>query len=91
MKLNVRDYVWKRDGKKQRGFIAQEVEKVLPSAVQTVNDTTVGHNITDLKLLNLDPIIVDLVGSVQALQKQLITERNKRTDLEKKMHAILQN
>ena len=91
MKLNVRDYVWKKDGKKQRGFIAQEVEKVLPSAVQTVNDTSVGDNITDLRLLNLDPIIVDLVGSVQALQKQLITERNKRIDLEKKMHAALKN
>ncbi len=84
LKLNVRDYEWKKNDKKQRGFIAQEVEKILPNAVQIVNDTSTAgsRNISDLRLLNLDPIIFDLVGSVQALQNQILAERNKRIELE---------
>ena len=84
LKLNVRDYEWKKNDKKQRGFIAQEVEKILPNAVHIVNDTSTAgsRNISDLRLLNLDPIIFDLVGSVQALQNQILAERNKRIELE---------
>ena len=66
LNLTVRDYTWKKDGRRQRGFIAQEVEKIIPSAVQKVNETEGQHNIEDLRLLNLDPIIVELVGAVQA-------------------------
>jgi len=49
-----------------------------------VNDTSTAgsRNISDLRLLNLDPIIFDLVGSVQALQNQILAERNKRIELE---------
>ena len=65
------------------GFIAQEVEKIIPSAVQKVNETEGKHSIEDLRLLNLDPIIVELVGAVQALQKQLMEEKSKREALEK--------
>ncbi len=83
LNLTVRDYTWKKDGRRQRGFIAQEVEKIIPSAVQKVNETEGQHNIEDLRLLNLDPIIVELVGAVQALQKELMEEKSKREALEK--------
>ena len=59
------------------------VEKIIPSAVQKVNETEGKHSIEDLRLLNLDPIIVELVGAVQALQKQLMEEKSKREALEK--------
>lgn len=83
LNLSVRDYTWKNDGRRQRGFIAQEVEKIIPDAVQKVNETEGKHSLEDLRLLNLDPIIVDLVGAVQALQKQLREEKSKREALEK--------
>ena len=57
----------------------------MPDAVQTVPGGEDNPTITDLRLLNLDPMIVDLVGSVQALQYQMREERAYRRKLEKKL------
>jgi hypothetical protein len=83
--LKVRDFEWKKDLSKnsterrlRRGFIAQEVETIIPGAVQTVDGGDDHPSINDLRLLNLDPIIFDLVGAVQALKEELAEERRAR-------------
>ena len=94
-KLRVTEFEWKnksvgrRPTSRQRGFIAQEVEKVMPDAVQIVPGGDDNPKIKDLRLLNFDPIIIDLVGAVQALQSQLKEEREHRRELERSLAAFV--
>lgn len=55
------------------GFIAQEVEHVVPSAVQTKPSYKLrdGSKVTDFKTLERDMLIADLVNTVQYLVKRV--------------------
>jgi len=84
--LKVRNFAWHPAYKhttrqiKQRktGFIAQEINQVMPEAVQigTSIETFVDQNGKILKVdgmhtVNMDPVIMNLVGAVQALNIQV--------------------
>ena len=53
------------------GFIAQDVEKVLPQSVKTRKQEIDGVVIDDFKMLDVDQINKHLVGAVQHLMKRV--------------------
>lgn len=61
--LNGVDFNWKKDGKKSIGFIAQDVEKVLPELVHTNPET-------GLKAVEYGNITALLVEAVKELKKE---------------------
>ena len=83
MKLQVRNFNWKKSGEKNIGFIAQEIEKIFPSlvvdSVETApNDKGVeeptGETTKSLKYSVLVPI---LVKAVQELKAEIDELKNK--------------
>jgi hypothetical protein len=72
------------------GFIAQEVESVLPHVVARVNQTLAGIRHTDFRKVFYDKVMPHVVGAVQELDL-----RHRALHLEhqalKRAHAELQN
>jgi len=67
--LNGVSFTWKKDNKKSIGFIAQEVEQVLPELVDTnpaIDDPT-----KEYKSVNYSNIVAVLVEAVKDQQKQI--------------------
>jgi hypothetical protein len=66
--LKAKKYQWKDTGEEAIGMIAQEVENVVPLAVNQTND---------LKGINYTSIVPYLIGSIQQLQQKIkILENN---------------
>lgn len=61
-------YKWKADDKPAYGFIAQEVEKIIPDAV--------GTDDKGMKAVEYDQVIAPLVEAVKAQQKQIEALQN---------------
>lgn len=59
---------WKSDGSKSSGVIAQEVEKILPFAVNTNFDIETG---LDTKTVNYNTLIAYLIEAIKELDKKL--------------------
>jgi len=78
MKLRPVTYQWRADeaGNTEFGFIAQEVENVLPELVGKAPDETLKledgseRAITDVKSLNYSGVVVPLVKAVQELNSR---------------------
>ncbi len=66
-----------KDGK--LGFIAQEVEKIIPEMVSTHEEHIGNESIKDFRSINMDPLFPALVQAVKDQQK-LIDEQQKRID-----------
>ena len=63
-------FEWKNgDGSNNLGFIAQEVETIIPEAVTTL-DESLSKTIPDQKMLNKDLIIPVLVKAIQELKAE---------------------
>lgn len=66
--IPLRCFTWKHGhatyDKRKVGWIAQEVEQVLPKAVSTID----AYGINDCKTLNTDQIIAAMFGAIQKLQ-----------------------
>lgn len=73
---------WKKDDKPSMGFIAQEVEDVLPQAVIT--------NKNGYKAMDYDMLVAPLVATVQAQQAQIAAQQQAIRELEAAV-AELQN
>lgn len=80
MKLNGYNFTWKKDGKKDMGLIAQEVEKVFPNLVgeykdpdskETYKNVEYGHMIAPLieAIKEQQSQIEELKREVEALKK----------------------
>jgi hypothetical protein len=72
------------DNHVQQGFIAQELEKVLPRTVRLSNETIDGVTYSDFRRLALDKIVPHVVGAVKQLyaeQQELRDEVNKLRQL----------
>lgn len=76
-KLRGVEFEWKKDGKKDIGVLAQEVEKVLPELVTT--DTNSG-----LKSVKLSNIVGVLIEATKDLHKENQLLKKRISDLEKK-------
>ena len=58
-----------------RGLVAQEVEEVLPSAVYTQKqgeEMADGSVLEQLKVVDMQPVTVEMVGAVRALAKRVM-------------------
>lgn len=73
----------------RHGFISQDVEDVLPGAVRTFGEYKVGETVyQDFKLLNKDDLMVESVGAIQALNKQVATLHDRLERLEAALAAL---
>ncbi|MFV0377413.1 MAG: tail fiber domain-containing protein [Mangrovibacterium sp.] len=72
-KLNGVNYTWKEDKQKklQAGFLAQEVEKVIPEAVITADSTQIKSMAYDAIIPYLVEAIKEQQAEIEALKKQL--------------------
>jgi hypothetical protein len=81
LKLKLTDYNYIGRNKTHRGLIAQEVEEVIPVAVETENR----NNIEDFKSVSTREITNHLVGSVQYLSQRLEEALAKIAELESRL------
>jgi hypothetical protein len=63
-KLNPVSFTWKEDGSASQGFIAQEVEQVLPELVKTNNET-------DMKSVQYGNLTAVLTAGIKAQQEKI--------------------
>ena len=66
MKLNPKEYDWKKDDRHDIGFIAQEVEKVIPEIVKDKK-----HFDKEIKTLDYEKLTAVLIKAVQEQQEQI--------------------
>lgn len=72
----------------QHGYLAHDVERVLPHAVHKANKTIAGKVIADFRSLFLDRIGPHLVGAVKALHVQKTLADAKHAVLQKEHEAL---
>jgi hypothetical protein len=82
-KLNPVSFTWKEDGGASIGFLAQEVEQVLPELVKTNSET-------DMKSVQYGNLTALLTASVKEQQKEIERLENKVETLETKLNILLQ-
>jgi len=87
MKINPVTFVFKSNGKKSMGVIAQDLEKIYPQLVLDGKD--------GLKSVGYEGLIAPLIGSVQELKKenddlrtQLREQANRQEKLEKEIESL---
>lgn len=66
MKLNPKQYDWKKDNRHDIGFIAQEVEEVIPEIVKDKK-----HFDKEIKTLDYEKLTAVLIKAVQEQQEQI--------------------
>jgi pyruvate/2-oxoacid:ferredoxin oxidoreductase beta subunit len=66
MKLNPKEYDWKKDNRHDIGFIAQEVEEVIPEIVKDKK-----HFDKEIKTLDYEKLTAVLIKAVQEQQEQI--------------------
>ena len=66
MKLSPKEYDWKKDNRHDIGFIAQEVEEVIPEIVKDKK-----HFDKDIKTLDYEKLTAVLIKAVQEQQEQI--------------------
>ena len=69
-------YVWKKNKKQDVGFIAQEVEEIIPEIIETSKGflDTEGHQeneIKDMKTIAYPKLIPYLVDTIQVMEKRI--------------------
>ena len=67
-------FKWKKDGRQSAGVIAQNVEKVLPSAVREVNniDNSDTHKVVDYN--QLSALLIEAIKELKEQNKELKDE-----------------
>jgi hypothetical protein len=81
LKLKLTDYNYIGNEKTHRGLIAQEVEEIIPVAIETANR----NGISDFKSVSNREITNHLVGSVQYLSQKLEEALAKIAELESRL------
>jgi len=84
------EYQPSSSGQKYHGFLAQEVERVIPEAVSIVGDKRLaeGRVIEGLRVVAHDRIFSEAVGAIQALHAMLQEHNARIRALEKQSSAI---
>jgi hypothetical protein len=78
-KLRGVSFKWKINGNPDLGFVAQEVEQVIPYIVNTDNNS-------QLKSVNYDSIVAILIESIKTLDQKLQEQDLKIKKLEREIH-----
>ncbi len=81
-KLNGVSYDWKDTGKKDYGFIAEEVGKVLPEIVEWSADPEYANSMDYIRIISF------LVEGVKEQEKKIIDLQNKLADMSEKLDKI---
>ncbi|MBI4087577.1 MAG: tail fiber domain-containing protein [Candidatus Liptonbacteria bacterium] len=76
-------FSWKNSGKRSAGFIAQEVEQVLPEAVST-------DSATGLKSLNYGALSAPIVEAIKELERDSEAKGQKIAELEREIEELKQ-
>ena len=71
------------------GFIAQEVEEVLPEMVSVIKEETDGKTIEDFRLLNMDPLFPVMVKAMQEQQQKIDKLENEMEEMRQLLSTIL--
>jgi len=78
----------KRDDGFVRGLVAQQVERTLPSAVFTQTspeELADGSSLDNFKLVDTQPVTVEMVGAVRALAARVLSLRARAQELRAKL------
>lgn len=70
LKLNGVSFDWKANGKKSTGFIAQDIEKIIPTAVDKVKNRE-GVNMLSIKYYEIIPYLVEAIKAQQIMIDKL--------------------
>jgi uncharacterized cupin superfamily protein len=81
-KLNGVSYDWKDTGKKDYGFIAEEVGKVLPEIVEWSADSEYANSMDYIRIISF------LVEGVKEQEKKITDLQNKLADMSEKLDKI---
>ena len=81
-KLNGVSYDWKDTGKKDYGFIAEEVGKVLPEIVEWSADSEYANSMDYIRIISF------LVEGVKEQEKKITDLQNKLVDMSEKLDKI---
>ena len=65
------EFTWIKNGERSAGVIAQDVEKVLPQAVKTVNDLNTEEEYKTVKYDALHALLIEAVKELSARVKEL--------------------
>jgi len=76
LELRPTEFVWKDNNKQDIGFIAQEVEELLPEVVETSKgfidtDGEQENEIKDMKTISYPKLIPYLVDTIQVMDKRI--------------------
>ena len=75
LELRPTEFVWKENEKQDIGFIAQEVEKIIPEVVETsrgfLDTHTDDKSQDDIKTISYSKLVPYLVDTIQELVKQI--------------------
>jgi type II secretory pathway pseudopilin PulG len=91
LKLRGLQFDWKKDGQREIGFIAQDVEKVVPELVETADNDLKSvkyGNITALLVeafKDLKSLVDDLFSKDKELENEIAALKAKNKDLEKRL------
>jgi hypothetical protein len=81
-KLNPVSFTWKEDGSASQGFLAQEIEQVLPELVKTNSET-------GMKAVQYGNLTAVLTAGIKEQQKEIERLENKIEILETKLDILL--
>ncbi len=81
LSLHGYDFLWKSDGRRDIGIIAQEVERVFPDLVHT--DPTTGY-----KSVEYPNLIAPMIEAIREQQAIIDRQQSHIDDLETRLHRI---
>lgn len=85
------NYITSPDEPKVYGYMAQQVENLIPTAVLTTENTVNGVDIDDFKILKKDSINVVHHDAIRQLYKEYIELENEQKQLINQLQIIKQN
>jgi hypothetical protein len=71
LQLRPTEFTWKENKKQDIGFIAQEVEEIIPEVVETGNTFIGESELQDIKTVSYTKLIPYLVDTIQQLNKRI--------------------
>jgi len=80
-KLNPVSFTWKEDGVASQGFIAQEVEKIIPELVKTNSET-------DMKSIQYANLTAVLTAGIKTQAAEIKTQKEKINNLETELEIL---